>query len=128
MEEQGSRPPLDHPRRLRGSSRSRVVAAILICAASGGDDDDCDLDDLDEQAPSGCEEVEAPKPKQVSFKAPKQTLKKGEKLTAVVQTSCGTFEIALDTSGRRRRPTRSPSSPKKASTTTSPSTGSPPAS
>jgi cyclophilin family peptidyl-prolyl cis-trans isomerase len=41
--------------------------------------------------------VPAPKPKHVSYKAPKQTVKKGEKLTAVVETSCGTFDIALDT-------------------------------
>ena len=46
----------------------------------------------------GCKEVEAPAPKEVSLKAPPQTVKKGEELTAVVETSCGTFEIALDSS------------------------------
>jgi peptidyl-prolyl cis-trans isomerase B (cyclophilin B) len=46
---------------------------------------------------NGCKEVEAPDPKDVSLPAPKQTVKRGEKLTAVVQTSCGSFEIALDT-------------------------------
>src|SRR5690349_6269974 len=67
-----------------------VVAAILI-ARSGGDSSD--------PASSGpCKEVEAPAPKQVSLKAPKQTVTKGEKLTAVVETSCGTFDIALDSS------------------------------
>ena len=45
----------------------------------------------------GCKQVEAPEPKKVSFKAPKQVLKQGEEATAVVETSCGTFEIALDT-------------------------------
>ncbi|HEY1354827.1 MAG TPA: peptidylprolyl isomerase, partial [Solirubrobacterales bacterium] len=33
----------------------------------------------------------------VAFKAPKQTVSRGEAVTAVVQTSCGTFDIALDT-------------------------------
>jgi peptidyl-prolyl cis-trans isomerase B (cyclophilin B) len=41
--------------------------------------------------------VKAPKPKQVSLKAPEETTEKGEKVTTVVETSCGTFEIALDT-------------------------------
>jgi peptidyl-prolyl cis-trans isomerase B (cyclophilin B) len=44
---------------------------------------------------AGCKEVEAPAPKSTSFKAPKQTVKQGEELTAVVETSCGTFDIAL---------------------------------
>lgn len=69
-----------------------VVGAILI-SRSGGDDDSSSTT----ASAAGCEQVEAPKPKQVSLRAPKQTLKKGEKVTAVVDTSCGTFEIALDT-------------------------------
>jgi peptidyl-prolyl cis-trans isomerase B (cyclophilin B) len=68
-----------------------VVAAILI-GRSGGDDDS-----TAEANASGCKQVEAPTPKKVSYGAPKQTVKKGEKLTAVVKTSCGSFEIALDT-------------------------------
>ena len=69
-----------------------VVAAILI-SRSGGDDGDS----ATAAGPNGCKQVEAPAPKKVSLKAPKQTVKPGEKLTAVVKTSCGTFEIALDT-------------------------------
>ena len=69
-----------------------VVAAILIGRSGGGSDSTTVA-----SAP-GCKQVEAPKPKHVSLPAPKQTVKAGEKLTAVVQTSCGTFEIALDTS------------------------------
>ncbi len=65
-----------------------IVAAILI-ARSGGSDSGS-------TGAAGCEEVEPPEPKNVSFKAPKQTVKKGEELTAVVETSCGTFDIALD--------------------------------
>ena len=69
-----------------------VVAAILI--SRGGSSDDSST-----TASSGdCKEVEAPAPKKVSLKAPPQAVKKGEKLTAAVETSCGSFDIALDSS------------------------------
>jgi len=71
-----------------------VVAAVLI-GQGGGDDDG--ITSSDEATFEGCKPVEAPEPKTVSFEAPKQVLKKGEEATAVVETSCGTFEIALDT-------------------------------
>lgn len=67
-----------------------VVAAILISRGGGSDDSTAAT------SASGCKQVEAPKPKHVSYGAPKQTVTKGEKLTAVVETSCGTFDIALD--------------------------------
>jgi len=70
-----------------------VVAAILI-SRSGSDDDS---GTTTAAGADGCKQVEAPEPKQVSVKAPEQTLKQGEEATAVVETSCGTFEIALDT-------------------------------
>jgi peptidyl-prolyl cis-trans isomerase B (cyclophilin B) len=68
-----------------------VVAAILI-ARGGGSSSDSGA----EASAGGCKQVEAPAPKKVSFKAPKQTVDRGEKLTAVVKTSCGSFDIALD--------------------------------
>ena len=71
-----------------------VVAAILIGQGGGSDDD---TSGAGEASANGCEKVEAPEPKTVSFEAPKHVLTKGEKATAVVKTSCGTFEIALDT-------------------------------
>jgi len=67
-----------------------VVAAILI-ARGGGDDDSAAT-----AGAGGCREVEAPAPKDASLPAPEQTVKRGEALTAVVETSCGSFEIALD--------------------------------
>jgi peptidyl-prolyl cis-trans isomerase B (cyclophilin B) len=67
-----------------------IVAAILI--SRGGDDDGGTT-----TGASDCRRVEAPKPRQADIAAPKETVKRGEKLTAVVATSCGTFEIALDT-------------------------------
>jgi len=69
-----------------------VVAAILI-SRGGGDDDSTTT----AAGAEGCKQVEAPAPKKVSLPAPKQTLEQGEEATAVVQTSCGPFEIALDT-------------------------------
>jgi peptidyl-prolyl cis-trans isomerase B (cyclophilin B) len=68
-----------------------IVAAILIGRSGGGDDSTATA------SAAGCEQAEAPKPKKVSFEAPKQVLSKGEQATAVVETSCGTFDIALDT-------------------------------
>lgn len=70
-----------------------IVAAILI-GRSGGDDDDSASTAT---SANGCQEVEAPQPKNVSFEAAEEVLKPGEEATAVVETSCGTFEIALDT-------------------------------
>jgi peptidyl-prolyl cis-trans isomerase B (cyclophilin B) len=69
-----------------------VVAAILISRGGGSSDSSTTA------SSGGCKEVEAPAPKKVSLKAPPQTVKKGEKLTAAVQTSCGEFDIALDSS------------------------------
>jgi len=66
-----------------------IVAAILIARGGGSDPGG-------EASAAGCRKVEAPPPKKVSLKAPKQTVKRGETLTAAVKTSCGTFEIALD--------------------------------
>ena len=69
-----------------------AVAAVLI-GRSGGDS-------AAKQGFSvaGCATVSKPPPKRMKLKAPKQTVRPGEKLTAVVKTSCGTFRIALDTS------------------------------
>lgn len=71
-----------------------VVAAILI-SRSGGDDGDSTTSAA--TAKGGCKKVEAPAPKNVSLKAPKQEIEAGEEQTAVVETSCGSFEIELDT-------------------------------
>ncbi len=65
-----------------------VVAAILI--GRGGDGDSSAA------GAAGCEEVPEPEPKQVSLDKPKQTVKKGEQVSARIETSCGDFTIALD--------------------------------
>jgi peptidyl-prolyl cis-trans isomerase B (cyclophilin B) len=69
-----------------------VIGAILISRSGGSSDSSTTA------SSGGCKEVEAPAPKKVTLKAPPQTVKKGEKLTAVVETSCGSFDIALDSS------------------------------
>ena len=64
------------------------MAALLAgCGGDGGSDG--------VELPTGCEQVPAPEPKRVRLAAPKQRLQGSA--TAVVATSCGGFEIALDT-------------------------------
>ncbi len=46
-----------------------------------------------------CQEVEAPAPKPDKFARAEPVLERGEPATATVETSCGSFEIALDTEG-----------------------------
>lgn len=73
-----------------------IVAAVLISRGGGSDSDDS-TSTAAEADTGGCKEVEAPEPKNVSFKKPKEVVKPGEEATIVMKTSCGTFEIALDT-------------------------------
>jgi peptidyl-prolyl cis-trans isomerase B (cyclophilin B) len=72
-----------------------IVAVILISRSGGSSSSDTTTSAA--VGKNGCKKVEAPKPRKESLKAPQQTVKKGEKLTAVVETSCGSFDIALDT-------------------------------
>jgi cyclophilin family peptidyl-prolyl cis-trans isomerase len=72
-----------------------VAAFATIAAGCGGGGDSTTV------SASGCKEVDAPEPKEVHLSAPEQTVQAGEELTAVVQTSCGRFTIALDS---RRAP------------------------
>jgi peptidyl-prolyl cis-trans isomerase B (cyclophilin B) len=70
-----------------------AVVAVILISRGGGDEDSSSA-----ASAGGCEEVEAPAPKKVSLKAPPQTVERGETLTAVVETSCGSFDIGLDAS------------------------------
>jgi len=74
-----------------------AIVAVVLISQGGGSDDGTSNASSTTAAADGCKEVEAPEPKTDSFEAPKQVLKPGEAATAVVKTSCGTFEIALDT-------------------------------
>jgi peptidyl-prolyl cis-trans isomerase B (cyclophilin B) len=73
-----------------------IVAAVLI-SRGGGSDEESTASTTTQAEDDGCKQVEAPPPKEVSFKKPEQVLKPGEAATVVVKTSCGSFEIALDT-------------------------------
>jgi cyclophilin family peptidyl-prolyl cis-trans isomerase len=73
-----------------------IVAAVLI-SRGGGSDNSSSSSSSTEASSGGCKKVEAPEPKTVSFKEPKQVLKPGEEATVVMKTNCGTFKIALDT-------------------------------
>jgi peptidyl-prolyl cis-trans isomerase B (cyclophilin B) len=65
--------------------------ALLLLAGCGDDDDET----TGQALPAGCSQVAAPKPKQVELAAPEQDLT--GPATATVETSCGSFTIALDT-------------------------------
>jgi peptidyl-prolyl cis-trans isomerase B (cyclophilin B) len=85
-----------------------VAAAIvvIILVSRGGGDDNSSTAASGKVGKNGCEKVEAPEPRKVSLTEPKpeQVVKKGEEVTAVVETSCGDFSIALDST---RAPTTS---------------------
>jgi cyclophilin family peptidyl-prolyl cis-trans isomerase len=68
------------------------MVALLATLSIG-----CGGESNDAPKVAGCEQADAPEPRDVSLEAPKQTVKPGEELTAVVKTSCGTFEIVLNT-------------------------------
>jgi peptidyl-prolyl cis-trans isomerase B (cyclophilin B) len=72
-----------------------ALAAALAIAACGDDDDDAATAASEEE----CAEVEAPPAKDTRFERPENVLRGGERATAVVDTSCGEFEIELDTRG-----------------------------
>jgi peptidyl-prolyl cis-trans isomerase B (cyclophilin B) len=94
-----------------------VIVGIILISRSGGDDSSNskttaskekgkDAKGEKENAKEGkeaegkkssCKKVEQPEPREESLKKPKMTTKKGEKVTAVVETNCGTFDIELAT-------------------------------
>jgi peptidyl-prolyl cis-trans isomerase B (cyclophilin B) len=68
-----------------------LLVAGVIAGCGGGDDDDASA-----PLPAGCEQVEAPAPKQVDLRRPKGLRPPPPGTVAAVQTSCGAFEIELD--------------------------------
>ncbi|HVW47109.1 MAG TPA: peptidylprolyl isomerase [Solirubrobacterales bacterium] len=85
-----------------------IVGIILISRSGGGSDEKGSSTTASKEkgkesgksgkGAKGCTEVEQPEPREESLPKPKMTTKKGEKVTAVVETNCGTFDIALATS------------------------------
>jgi peptidyl-prolyl cis-trans isomerase B (cyclophilin B) len=84
-----------------------VIVGIILVSRSGGDSSSETKTTASKEkgkeagkegkGAEGCTKVAQPKPKEESLPKPKLTTKKGEKVTAVVETNCGTFEIALAT-------------------------------
>lgn len=90
------------------SKLSPLLAALLVAiglfvSACGGDDEEPSGDEEESSltAESPCETVETPEPTEFDLDPP-PAKPSGDDLTAVVDTSCGTFEIALDTEGSPR--------------------------
>ncbi|HET9184893.1 MAG TPA: peptidylprolyl isomerase [Solirubrobacterales bacterium] len=83
-----------------------VIVGVILISRGGGDSsgEEAKTTASKEKAEAGgkgakgCTEVEQPEPREESLPKPKMTTKKGEKVTAVVETNCGTFDIALATS------------------------------
>jgi peptidyl-prolyl cis-trans isomerase B (cyclophilin B) len=84
-----------------------VIVGIILISRSGGSDDSGSKTTASkegkeeagkEKSAGACKEVEQPEPREESLPKPKMTTKKGEKVTAVVETNCGTFDIELATS------------------------------
>lgn len=82
------------------------VLALLAClglfltACGGGGEDPATSEGEDSSlsADAPCENVDAPEPQEFDLEPPPDQ-PSAENLTAIVDTSCGTFEIALDTKG-----------------------------
>lgn len=65
------------------------AAALAACGDGGGAPTTSAL-------PPGCKEVPKPKPRRVDLPRPSRAVAPGSKLEATVDTSCGSFAIALD--------------------------------
>ncbi len=69
-----------------------MTAVLTACGGGGnGGSDGASL-------PQGCEHVSKPPAKHPRLKRPPQTVQRGERLAATVDTNCGQFDIRLDTS------------------------------
>ena len=89
-----------------------LFAALLLVGSAGCGDDEEEAppaatateepaatptpEDTGGEQGTGCETVERPEPKDVSFKQPKEELDPAKTYVATVKTNCGEFEITLD--------------------------------
>lgn len=67
------------------------LAGVATFVLAGGDDDSGEPVSV-----AGCELAGQPETKPSDLSPPEQSVQRDAELTAVVQTTCGTFEIALD--------------------------------
>src|SRR3712207_1126598 len=85
-----------------------LIPCALLLAACGDDEEnvgrspapqatEARTDPTQPKEEAGCEKVDEPKPKDVKKrKRPSLKIDRGKKFTAVLETSCGRIEIALD--------------------------------
>jgi cyclophilin family peptidyl-prolyl cis-trans isomerase len=73
-----------------------LVAASSSSEASPGSAAPTGSGDLSSSAEIGCSEVGPVKPRHEHLKRPPQTVKRDDRLLALVQTNCGSFTIGLD--------------------------------
>jgi cyclophilin family peptidyl-prolyl cis-trans isomerase len=88
--------------RLAGTTRATAgiaaaLAALAIGGCGGDDSTSTEASSTTGASSGGCQQVEQPAPKDVKFSKPEQVLQPGQEATATVETSCGSFEIKLDT-------------------------------
>jgi peptidyl-prolyl cis-trans isomerase B (cyclophilin B) len=77
---------------MRGALLGLTLLALLVSGCGGGDDE------TTPSAAGECESVEAPAPRQPeSVDAPTDSLSAGMSYSLVLETSCGTFTVGLDT-------------------------------
>jgi peptidyl-prolyl cis-trans isomerase B (cyclophilin B) len=74
-----------------------AVAALMIGGCGGDDSTSTEAGSTTGAGDAACQNVEQPAPKDVKFSKPEQVLQPGQEATATVETSCGGFEIKLDT-------------------------------
>src|SRR5512133_1754197 len=77
---------------------SVFTASLLGLGVGGCGGGDASSSAAARSAAPGCRPASPPQPRNVSLAAPRPTVRPGEKLTAAVTTSCGSFDIALDAS------------------------------
>ena len=69
-----------------------ALAALALASCGGGEGES-----TSSALPAGCREAQTPPPKHVNLKPPHSRVEPSQRLVAAVDTSCGRFEIALDT-------------------------------
>jgi peptidyl-prolyl cis-trans isomerase B (cyclophilin B) len=70
-----------------------LLAILALSGCGGGGEETPTAFGL----PVGCEPVDIPPPKDVDLRRPKRDFGAGDRVTALVETSCGPFEVTLDT-------------------------------
>lgn len=82
---------------MRTSLALLCAAALLVVAGCGGGGDDAS--ETSTRSQSGCPQADAPPPRREHFREAQQVLEPGQPARALVDTSCGSFVIDLDTKG-----------------------------